>query len=63
MKYIVKHDLRRDGESYKPGDSIDLSVEKAAQCGTALESVRHVEEEEIAQDHGRKHGKHRDHGL
>lgn len=37
VEYLVKHHLRRDGKEYGPGDSISLSADQAAQCGTALE--------------------------
>ena len=38
MKYRVTHHLRRDGKEYGPGDSITLSADQAARCGSALES-------------------------
>lgn len=37
MKFRVIHHLRRDGKEYGPGDSISLSTDEAAQCGSALE--------------------------
>lgn len=52
MKYRVKHLLRRDGKEYREGDSISLTPEEAALCGSALEggSVDEVKEKTADKD-------------
>ena len=37
MKFRVAHHLKLDGKEYGPGDSISLSADEAARCGSALE--------------------------
>ena len=37
MKFRVAHHLKLDGQEYGPGDSISLSTDEAARCGSALD--------------------------